>query len=98
MLVHFTGLPVPGPVAGMVLLLVALLVRAQALERIAPAANALISNLGLLFFPIGSGIGLEWERYEAHGLALLGSVIGGTVVAVVLITLLRKWRLRRAPT
>jgi holin-like protein len=98
MLVHFTGLPVPGPVAGMVLLLLALLVRAQALERIAPAANALISNLVLLFFPIGIGIVLEWERYEAHGLALLVSVVGGTVIAMVLITLLLKWLLRRAPT
>src|SRR5690606_6957861 len=98
MLVPFTGLPVPGPVAGMVLLLVAPLVRAQALERIAPAAPALGSNLVRLFCPIAIGRGLAWERDEGHGLALLVSVVGGTVIAMVLITLLLKWLLRRAPT
>ena len=58
-LVHFTGLPIPGPVAGMVLLLIALIFRASSLHRVAPAANLLISNLVLLFFPIGVGIVLE---------------------------------------
>ena len=90
MLVHFTGLPIPGPVAGMVLLLVALLLRSSVLQRVAPAANLLIGNLTLLFFPIGVGIVLEWQRYSAHGTALLAAVVGGTLVTLVLVTLLLK--------
>jgi len=97
MLVHFTGLPIPGPVAGMVLLLLALALRASALQRVAPAANLLIGNLVLLFFPIGVGIVLEWDRYAAHGTALLASVIGGTALALVLVTLLVKGLLRGKP-
>ncbi len=94
MLVHFTGLPLPGPVAGMVLLLIALMVRASALQRVAPAANLLIGNLVLLFFPIGVGIVLEWDRYAAHGTALLVSIVVGTALALVIVALLVKWLLR----
>lgn len=95
-LVALTGLPIPGPVAGMVLLLMALTARSNVLQRIAPAANLLISNLVLLFFPIGVGIVLEWERYEAYGLALFMSVVVGTIVAMVLVALLLKWLLRKS--
>lgn len=95
-LVTLTGLPIPGPVAGMVLLLIALTFRSNALQRIAPAANFLISNLVLLFFPIGVGIVLEWERYEAYGVALFTSIVAGTVIAMVLVALLLKWLLRKS--
>ena len=89
-LVHFSGIPIPGPVMGMVMLLIALLVRSTVLQRVAPAANLLIGNLTLLFFPIGVGIVLEWSRYSAHGAALLAAVIGGTLVTMVLVIALLK--------
>lgn len=95
-LVYFTGMPMPGPVIGMLLLLIALTLRSSALQRVAPAANLLIGNLVLLFFPIGVGIVLEWPRYQAYGLALLSSVVGGTIIAMILVALLLKWLLRRA--
>lgn len=95
MLVHFTGIPLPGPVVGMVLLLIALMFRASALQRVAPVANLLISNLVLLFFPIGVGIILEWDRYAAHGTALMVSVVLGTAIALVLVASLAKWLLRK---
>ena len=97
-LVQFTGLPIPGPVAGMVLLLIALIVRASSLQRVAPAANLLISNLVLLFFPIGVGIVLEWDRYSEYGLALLVSIVFGTIAAMFIIATLLKILLRRPST
>jgi holin-like protein len=97
LLVRTLGLPLPGPVLGMVLLLAALTTRATVLQRIAPAANLLIGNLTLLFFPIGIGIVLEWDRYSEHGVALLVSIVGGTLVALVLVTLLLKLLLRSQP-
>jgi holin-like protein len=97
LLVKGLGLPLPGPVVGMVLLLLALATRAAVLQRVAPAANLLIGNLTLLFFPIGIGIVLEWERYSEHGLALLMSIVFGTLIALVLATLLLKLLLRKAP-
>ena len=94
LLVQTFNLPLPGPVLGMVLLLAVLTTRAAVLQRIAPAANLLIGNLTLLFFPIGIGIVLEWDRYAEHGLALLVSIVLGTVLALVLVTGLLKLLLR----
>ena len=97
LLVRTFGLPLPGPVLGMVLLLVALTSRAAVLQRIAPAANLLIGNLTLLFFPIGIGIVLEWERYSEHGVALLVSIVAGTIIALILVTALLQLLLRSQP-
>ena len=87
-LVRFTGLPLPGPVVGMVLLLLALMLRHAWVSRVAPAAEMLIRHLTLLFFPIGVGIVLEWDRFSEHGTALLVAVIGGTMLTLPLVALL----------
>lgn len=98
LLVAVAGLPVPGPVAGMVLLLVALATRAAFLQRVAPAANLLIGNLVLLFFPIGVGIALEWDRYAAHGPALFMALVVGTLLALVIVAATLKLLLARRPS
>jgi holin-like protein len=90
LVVRTLDLPLPGPVVGMVLMLLALMTRAAVLQRVAPAANLLIGNLTLLFFPIGIGIVLEWDRYAEHGVALVVSIVIGTLLALVLVTLLLK--------
>lgn len=92
-LVHLLGIPFPGPVAGMLLLLAALLTRQTWVERVAPAANMLIRHLTLLIFPIGVGIALEWSRYSPYTLALVVAVIGGTIVTLFLVALTLKWLL-----
>lgn len=59
-LVFLCGLAVPGPVVGLVLLLVAMrLGHRFAPDRLRPveaAADALLANLGLLFVPAGVGV------------------------------------------
>jgi holin-like protein len=67
-LVDAVGLPVPGPVVGMVLLLIALLVRRPGNDNsTVRAADALLRHLQLLFIPAGVGliaylrlIGAQW--------------------------------------
>ena len=88
LLVRFTGLPLPAPVAGMILLLLALMLRQGWAHRVAPAAGMLLRHLTLLFFPIGVGIVLEWHRFSEHGVALLVAVIGGTLLTLPLVALL----------
>ncbi len=88
LLVHYTGLPLPGPVAGMILLLCALLFRQAWLERVAPAAEMLLRHLTLLFFPVAVGVVMQWPRYAEHGLALAAAVVGGTLIALPLVALL----------
>ena len=94
LLVHYTGAPLPGPVAGMILLLGALLFRQAWLERVAPVADFLLRHLTLLFLPIALGIVLQWERYSEHGTALLAAVVAGTLLTLPLVALLMQWLLR----
>jgi holin-like protein len=67
-LVDAVALPVPGPVVGMVLLLIVLLVRRPGNDNtVVRAADALLRHLQLLFIPAGVGliaylrlIGAQW--------------------------------------
>ena len=94
LVIHFTGLPLPAPVVGMVLLLLALMFSVPYSDRVADASGALIRHISLLIFPLGVGIVLQWERYSDYALALTVAVIFGTILALVLVTLLLKLLLR----
>ena len=84
--VRALGVPIPGPVVGMVLLLVALLIRKpERTAGVVRAADGLLRHLQLLFIPAGAGI--------VAYLAVLGAawlpVLGGLVIswlAVLVIT------------
>jgi len=73
-----------------VLLLLALLLNAPFSQRVAPAAGALIKHISLLIFPLGVGIVLQWDRYQDNALALVVAVVGGTLLSLVLVTLMLK--------
>lgn len=91
---HFLKLPVPGPVVGMVLLLLAL--RWQPVQdAVAPAAGFLLQHLSLLFVPVGVGVMAHLDLLQAHGLRLLlvivvSTWIGLAVTAWVLHRMLRQ--------
>lgn len=80
--VFLLGLPVPGPVAGMILLFCALLAWPALRERIEAAANELLRHLSLLFVPAGVGIVAAAASGSGHWLA-----IGASLVASTLLTL-----------
>ena len=94
LIVTVTGLPLPAPVVGMVLLLLALLLNAPFSQRVAKAAGTLIQYIGLLIFPLGVGIVLQWHRYQEHALALILVVVVGTLISMVGVALLFKWLLQ----
>ena len=56
LLVTLFGLPVPGPVMGMVLFLFALMTVNGLLEKTLPVVNVLLAHFALLFVPAGVGI------------------------------------------
>jgi len=66
--VLFTGLPVPGPVIGMLLLLAWFLLRRDLPESVARTADTLLSHLSLLFVPAGVGVIVHWERMRGEWL------------------------------
>lgn len=91
---RYLPVPVPGPVIGMVLLVVALAFKAPLAERVETASNKLIGHLALLYFPIGVGLVMEWHKFADYGWALLVSVVGGTLLAIVLVAWLSQLLLR----
>ena len=84
LLVRGLGLPVPGPVIGMVLLFAGLLLRHErgAPEPLAQAAGGLLNNLGLLFIPAGVGVVLYLPLLVQHWAPILLAIVVGTVAAV----------------
>ena len=78
---HFLKLPVPGPVVGMVLLLLALL-WSPGQAPVAPAAGFLLSHLSLLFVPVGVGVMTHLALLSAHGLQLVAVIVVSTWVGM----------------
>jgi holin-like protein len=81
-LVYLLGLPVPGPVAGMLLLFAALMAFPALQERIEDTANELLRHLSLLFVPAGVGIVVAASSGKGHWLALLAGLIGSTLLTL----------------
>jgi putative effector of murein hydrolase LrgA (UPF0299 family) len=83
------GLPVPGMVLGLALLLAALAARARRLgaARAVPAgldgvARGLHAHFGLLFVPAGADIVSHLDLLAREGGAILAAVIGSTLVGI----------------
>lgn len=84
--------PVPGPVIGMVLMLILLLAR-EKLKLVLPVevcdgmlertSNGLLSNLSLLFVPAGVGVVQRLDLFAAHGLAIFAAIFVSTVLALL---------------
>ena len=93
-------LPFPGPVIGMVLLMVALRWPAVRVP-VAGVARFLLAHLSLLFVPVGVGVITHLDLLRQHGVALLlvlllSTWVGLAVTAAVLRALLRRDAARQA--
>ena len=62
------GLPLPGPVLGMLLLTALLLGFPRLVQAIRATAEGLLQHLSLLFVPAGTGIVLYGDRIAAEWL------------------------------
>lgn len=75
-------LPLPGPVLGMLLLLVAFAVFPPLVAAIRPLAQGILGHLSLLFVPAGVGVIGHLNRLGAEGGAILLAVFVSTVLAI----------------
>jgi putative effector of murein hydrolase LrgA (UPF0299 family) len=80
--VRLFGLPVPGPVLGMVLLFLLLLRRDAVSPDMEATSRGLLDNLSLLFVPAGVGVIQYLDRIAAEWLAITASVIGSTILTI----------------
>src|SRR5947199_10607533 len=94
-LARWTGLPVPGPVIGMVLLFATLLARNVAPESLPTAASGLLSHLSLLFVPAGVGVMLHFQRVASEWLPIAVALVASTVLALAVTAWVMRWPLVR---
>ncbi|EEE44191.1 CidA/LrgA family protein [Roseibium alexandrii] len=77
-----SGLPIPGPVIGMVLLLAGLLIKGGIPDELATVGDAFLTNLSLLFVPAGVGVMLHITLIGEEGLAITLALIGSTLATI----------------
>jgi holin-like protein len=92
---RLTEAPLPGPVLGMLLLLLALrwpAVRAP----VEAAADTLLAHLSLLFVPVGVGVLVHVDLIAQYGLRMLVVVVLATWIALAVTALVLRALLPKA--
>lgn len=80
-------LPIPGPVLGMGLFFLFLMLRGGPSEELRKTAGGLLQHLSLLFIPAGTGIVLYGELIAAEWLPIVAALVGSTALAIVVTAL-----------
>ena len=89
-LVLLLDLPVPGPVIGMLLLFLTLLVRKRSGQALDTAAGSLLSHLSLLFVPAGVGAMLHFQRIGSEWLPISAALVLSTLLTLVVTAFVMK--------
>lgn len=89
------GLPVPGPVLGMVLLFAYLVIRGDVPDALEDTAGGLLRSMSLLFVPAGAGVILHVKLLGQALLPLGLSLIVSTLATIAVTALLMRWLGRR---
>lgn len=76
------GVPLPGPVLGMVFLFAFLVVRGGIPDDLARAGDGLLDHLSLLFVPAGVGIMLHWELIAQDWVAVSAALVVSTLLTI----------------
>ena len=86
------GLPIPGPVIGLVLLLATLLIRRRIDADLDLVATAFTQHLGLLFIPAAVGVVMFVPQLADHGLTIAIILLISVATSVAVSALVLKWR------
>jgi holin-like protein len=98
-LVTSAGISFPGPLCGMLLLLLYLYLRGGPSDDLSHVGSKLIDNLGLLFVPAGTAIVGYGALFANDGLAILAALIASTLLAVLVGgAIVAKWPVLRFPS
>lgn len=76
------ALPVPGPVCGMAILFMGLVLRGEIPEDLANVGAAILGNLSLLFIPAGVGVMLHASLLSRDWLPISLALVASTVITI----------------
>ena len=89
------ALPIPGPVIGMALLFLTLLLRGGPGEDLRVTSGQLLQHLSLLFVPAGVGVMLHLQRLGDEALAIGVALVLSTLVGLASAALTMAWLMKR---
>ena len=89
-IVRLLKLPVPGPVAGLVFLLIALMILGKAKtpvqqsiqDNIEQSSSTLLNHLSLLFVPAGVGVMVHFDKLAQVWLPITAALIFGALITL----------------
>lgn len=79
---RITAVPVPGPVIGLVLMLVFLGLRRRVPDSLGTTADGLLGHLSLLFVPAGVGVMVHVTRIGQDFVPIAAALLISTVAAI----------------
>jgi holin-like protein len=85
--VSTANIPFPGPVAGMILLFVFLLIKGEIPEDLGQVSAALLNNLSLMFVPAGVGVMVHFKLLGSDALPLSIALIASTLLTIAVTAL-----------
>jgi holin-like protein len=88
------SLPIPGPVLGMLLLLMALIIRGHLSTDLKNTAQTLLSNLSLFFVPAGVGVILHINLLKNEWISLSLILIFSTLITMLITALVMTFLLK----
>lgn len=97
LLVQSLGLPLPGPLVGMLLLFGLLVWRGSVPEPLRKLGEVLLQNMMLLFIPAVAGVMMLFDRVAQEWLPFFVACIGGAAITLAVTALVLQALLRRRP-
>jgi len=91
LLARLLGLPVPGPVLGLVLLFIICAVRGAMPDALRETAQTILRHLSLLFVPAGVGVMVHAARIESEWIAILVALLVSAVLTIAVTALVFRW-------
>jgi len=90
-----SGLPLPGAVIGMVLLLAWLVLIPRERLTLKAVTGWLTAHLAVMFVPAAVGLIEEGEALSRYGMGLLVATIASTLLTLIVTSLVFRWALAR---
>lgn len=90
-LVGLIGLPIPGPVLGMLILFLFLLWRGRVPDGLDRTATGLLRGMSLLFVPAGAGVMLHFQLLGEALLPLSVALVVSTLATIAVTALMMGW-------
>lgn len=76
------GIPIPGPVLGLVILFLGLLVCRGSTKVLDDTAESLLKHFSILFVPAGVGVITQLDRLRGDWLPIVGAVVLSTCITI----------------